>query len=283
LILPEPGGFAKLAGGRRLAFDDVGDVRGCPVVYLHGCPDSRLTRHPDDRLAAAAGVRLIAVDRPGYGASDPPADRTRLSVARDVVSLLDHLGVERAAVLAWSSGGQVALACAAAAPDRVHAVALAASTAPSVFDGSVADLVAEMLPYVVPQDLTVALAREHVLEGKSAAYLADLDRVPGLVDQLALGLQVAVSGGRSGVEFDLHNLLVAWDFDLASVLAPVTLWHGTADDVVTRDVAEGLVERLPRADLRVVDGATHLLPLTHWTALLESLAQRFDMEDDTCR
>ena len=64
-----------LAGGRTLTLDDVGDPAGVPVVYLHGTPDSRLARHPDDGLASAAGVRLLAVDRPGYGGTSPlPVD-----------------------------------------------------------------------------------------------------------------------------------------------------------------------------------------------------------------
>jgi pimeloyl-ACP methyl ester carboxylesterase len=60
-----------LGDGRTLALDDVGDPAGVPVVYLHGTPDSRLARHPDDGVAAAMGVRLLAVDRPGYGGSSP--------------------------------------------------------------------------------------------------------------------------------------------------------------------------------------------------------------------
>ena len=56
-----------LADGRTLGFDDVGDPAGVPVLYVHGTPDSRRARHPDDGVAAAAGVRLVAVDRPGFG------------------------------------------------------------------------------------------------------------------------------------------------------------------------------------------------------------------------
>ena len=54
-----------LADGRQLCFDDVGDPAGRPVLYVHGTPDSRRARHPDDAVLPAAGVRLVAVDRPG--------------------------------------------------------------------------------------------------------------------------------------------------------------------------------------------------------------------------
>ena len=279
---PAPGAAVELADGRRLAFDDVGDPNGATVVYLHGCPDSRLTRHPDDSLAAQAGVRLLAVDRPGYGGSDPPQDRTRLSMARDIVDLLDALGAERAAVFGWSSGGQIALACGALAAARFPVVGLAASTAPSPADGPAVDVVAEMLPYVVPADLTPALAREAIVEGKSAAYLADLDRVPGLHEQLATGMQVAVAAGSAGAEFDLHNLMRPWEFDLGSVDCQVLLWYGRRDDVVAPPVGAALADALPHATLTVFDEASHLLPLTHWSLLLESLAQHLDRKETPC-
>jgi pimeloyl-ACP methyl ester carboxylesterase len=103
--------------GRVMTVDDTGDPHGVPVLYLHGTPDSRLARHPDDGLAAAAGVRLLAVDRPGYGGSSPLAPpwspRWPDCLARDVARTLDALRVERCPVLAWSGGALAAVALAA--------------------------------------------------------------------------------------------------------------------------------------------------------------------------
>jgi pimeloyl-ACP methyl ester carboxylesterase len=266
---PTPGGIVELAGGRRLAYDDVGDPDGSVVVYLPGCPDSRLTRHPDDSIAAGAGVRLIAVDRPGYGASDPPRDWTRRSMARDIAALVDHLGVASCAVLGWSSGGQVALAC--TSDPRVEVVGLVAATVPAPFDGDVAAVVDEMLPFVALTDVTHELVREHITEGKSATYLADLDSVAGLLDQLAGGMELAIANGTSGVEFDLRNLMTPWDFALDEIETKVVLWYGTHDDVVAPALGEHLAQDLSTSSLRVVDDASHLLMLTHWTQILESL------------
>ena len=60
----------RLSSGRVLAYDDVGEDGGIPVLYFHGGGDSRQTRHPDDTIASSLGVRLIAVDRCGSGLSD---------------------------------------------------------------------------------------------------------------------------------------------------------------------------------------------------------------------
>jgi pimeloyl-ACP methyl ester carboxylesterase len=265
-MLPAPGGAVQLPDGRRLAYDDVGAPQGRPVVYLHGCPDSRLSRHPDDSLATQAGVRLIAIDRPGYGASDPPSESSRTALAHDVVALLDHLDVDRAAVVGWSAGGQYALACGAVAADRVASVGVVAGTTPYRVEIDVDEAAAMLLP----EDLTLELAREQVVEWKSPAYRRDLESVPGLHEQLALGLCGAT---LTGVRSDLHSFVTPWEFDIGAITAPVSLWYGTDDDVVDKAIGAQLAGELPNASLRVVDGASHLLLLTHWTEILGSLTK----------
>ena len=93
-----------LPGGRRLRYDDVGDPAGRPVVYLHGTPDSRLSRPSDEGLD---GVRLLAVDRPGYGGTslaEPEA------FGDDLAWLLDAIGIEQQFdLVAWSGGALAAL------------------------------------------------------------------------------------------------------------------------------------------------------------------------------
>jgi pimeloyl-ACP methyl ester carboxylesterase len=142
-------GLCALADGRRLQYWAGGAADGPAVVFLPGCPDSRLIARSGDQAARRAGVRLIAVNRPGYGLSDPadlpgpgrPADPDdlaprdglggsgHLSVADDVAALADGLHLDRFAVLGMSVGGPYALACAVRHPDRVTAAGLVAAPA----------------------------------------------------------------------------------------------------------------------------------------------------------
>jgi len=203
-------------------------------------------------------------------------------MAEDIVALLAHLDIDRSAVLGWSSGGQIALACAAVAPERVAAVGLVASTVPTPFEGDAGAVAADMLPFVAPEGLDPALALEHIREAKSDAYLRDLDSVPALAGQLALAMQVAIANGSSGAEFDLRNLMTPWDIDLGAIEVPVSLWYGELDDVVDPAIGTALASALPNSHLEIAEGASHLLLLTQWTTLLESLARQLDTEEPSC-
>ncbi len=107
----------------RLAYDDQG--QGVPILCLPG-----LTRNMEDfepvldRFAGRA--RILRMDFRGRGASDYPGPES-YSIPQegaDVLTLLDHLGLERAAILGTSRGGLVAMFLAATAPDRLSGVIL---------------------------------------------------------------------------------------------------------------------------------------------------------------
>ena len=108
--------------GIRLAFRDEGE--GPPVLALAGL--TRDGRDFDYVAPHLADVRLIRLDCRGRGASDraEPSTYTVPHEAGDALALLDHLGLERAAILGTSRGGLIAMALAAAAPDRLSGVCL---------------------------------------------------------------------------------------------------------------------------------------------------------------
>jgi pimeloyl-ACP methyl ester carboxylesterase len=292
--MPDPTGIVTLADGRALAYDDIGDPAGTPVVYLHGCPDCRLARHPDDGIAAAAGVRLLAVDRPGYGRSDPHAASDEATQADDIVALADAIGVERFAVLGWSSGGPGALAVAAKHGDRVLAVGVAAGQVPMEADADPAvaaaiepviamrtdtmrtmspdEFAAMVAPLLAPLDAPLELALEAVVEGKDAAYLSDLASIDGLHEWLARMSLASVERGLAGAERDMRAMVSPWPFALESIDAPVVLWYGTEDHRFKPPAGRWLADRIPGARLEVIEGGSHLLPFVHWRALLDELA-----------
>ena len=124
-----------LPDGRQLGYCVVG--KGTPVFYFHGTASSRLEVLLLEELAGSAGLKIIGVDRPGYGLSTFGPRINLQDFNSDVNSLCDHLGIGRFGVLGWSGGGAFALAYLACYPDRVtRAVTVGAPSLP--FDVSTA-------------------------------------------------------------------------------------------------------------------------------------------------
>ena len=96
---------------------------GEPVVLIHGLDSSARVnwQMPGTIDALARDQRVIAVDLPGYGESDKPADPAAYGEqwVDDVILLLDHLNIRKAHIVGYSMGGMVALKLIAEHPDRV--------------------------------------------------------------------------------------------------------------------------------------------------------------------
>jgi len=80
-----------LPDGRKIGYAQYGSLTGRAVFYLHGMPGSRIEAAAFNDMAVRIGVRVIAVDRPGYGWSSPQPNRTLLDHPRDIEKLAEHL------------------------------------------------------------------------------------------------------------------------------------------------------------------------------------------------
>lgn len=118
--LPE-GGATIEQDGARLWFGDYG--RGPAVVLLHGGLGNAGNFGHQVPALLARGYRVIAMDSRGQGRSSwngRPFSYDQF--AEDLVAVLDHLGVARAAIVGWSDGACTGLAMARAHPERVAGV-----------------------------------------------------------------------------------------------------------------------------------------------------------------
>src|SRR5260221_13494282 len=112
--------------GLRIAFREYGTGPRA-IVLVHGLlMDGRMFEKLAPALVAR-GNRVLTVDLPGHGASDQPHEMAAYSMTefgRDVVALLDHLGLPQAVIGGTSLGANVALEAACAQPSRTRALVL---------------------------------------------------------------------------------------------------------------------------------------------------------------
>jgi pimeloyl-ACP methyl ester carboxylesterase len=277
--VPKPAGDHMLtrADGRRVAWSEWGKAAGSAVLLLHRNPGSRLF-DPDPAATAAAGVRLITLDRPGYGRSDPVVDPTRAAVASDVAAVVDDLGTDEIALVGWSGGGVFALEAAAALGNHARSLSLVCTPAP---DEEIPWVPDEFRPLVesVPSDPTGALVAitaacafyaddpEAVVASDPGPADADLRSRPGVTDRLAAMMREGARQGAIGMASDIVAGSRREPLPLGDVQAPVRLWYGDAD-WVGAEHGRWYAERLVDARLTIVPGAGHLLPLANWSAIV---------------
>lgn len=279
-------GVLVLPDGRRLGYAQWGDPAGTPVVAFHGIPGSRLQRHPDEGIARAQRARVITVDRPGGGLSDPHPGAGLTAFARDVTALLDALGVERVRAVGISGGGPYALAFAALAPQRVVRLALVSPVGPPgsmgrpmVWTARLGFWVAARAPAFLWRVLApvVRLGRSapEAYIRAVAAKLGPPDRGillrPDVLAMFRDDLAAAFSQGGAAMHNDLVLEARPWDFAPASVTLPVDLWHGEADRMVPPAASRALAAQLPDATGIFLPGEGHFMVLDRWPEILARL------------
>jgi pimeloyl-ACP methyl ester carboxylesterase len=252
-------GALILGDGRTLGYAEYGDPAGQPVVFFHPTPGSRL----DGAHTQPSPLRVIAIDRPGYGGSDPLPDRTLLRFAGDVSNLADALGIGRFSVAGVSGGGPHALACAAALPDRVHRAAIVCGVGPLHEMRSAGLLEDAAAP---PTDAEVAAQAAAVRENAELIAEMGISQSPAVdrrlftPERVALWIRSVTEGTRiaDGMVSDYRAFVHPWGFDLTTIQTPVGLWYGDEDPVVPLAQGRYLLQRLPHATLTVMPGVGHL-------------------------
>jgi pimeloyl-ACP methyl ester carboxylesterase len=238
------------------------------VLLLHGQPGSA---RDWDRVIEAIGPRTsaVAIDRPGWDGRTPPTGLE--GNVRAAVAALDAAGVARAAVVGHSFGAAVAAWLAVSRPDRVAALVLAAPSA------NVASLYA--LDQLLAARVVGSTASAVALAGAGAALTAAPLR-RRIARALAVDERYLRAAGRRllapsawrafvSEQRTLVRELPALERRLEEIGAPIAIVAGTRDRIVSRRSVRQLAGQIPRAELRWLDGAGHLLQLRRPAALAE--------------
>ena len=125
-IEPFQSAHLPVGGPHQLYYEQSGNPRGAPVVFLHGGPGAG-SSPVHRRFFDPAHYRIVVFDQRGAGRSKPLGDitdNTTPHLVADIEKLRTHLGIERWTVFGGSWGSTLALAYAETHPDRVKALVL---------------------------------------------------------------------------------------------------------------------------------------------------------------
>jgi pimeloyl-ACP methyl ester carboxylesterase len=276
-----------LRDGRALCWADWGDPDGAPVLYFHGTPGSRTQGARFDEAARAAGVRLIAPDRPGYGRSTFQPNRRIPGWSSDIEQLTDHLGIDRFAVFGASGGGPYALACAQAMPGHVIAVAVAASPCPPETDllaqlpRKLRSLVTIVARTTVPLRVVLSVIAFQAMRNPFRVLDWGLRSLPATDRAIvtasrtravaAVDMRESLRDGGRATAADGQLLCRPWGFDQRDIDAPVHVWHGTADPFVPVEMGRYLANTIPGCQAAFFDGEGHFFMVPRAEQILASL------------
>lgn len=270
----------RLREGRLLGYAEAGVPNGTPVLYFHGTPGSRRELHTQTNIADDLGLRLFAIERPGYGLSDPQPGRRLLDWPFDVEEFADRLGLDDFAVIGFSGGGPYALACAHSLPQRVTCAALVSSPSPYAAMKS------------LPENLALfTLARDEPRQAAAVlnTLAGDGDRLyslmtdslpkmekrviamPELATMYRQDMVASVLQGVDGLVQDMALIAGNWDFNLEDICRPVHLWHGLDDSLIPPAMGQYLENLLPNCRTMFLPEQGHFLLFTQWREILTKL------------
>lgn len=270
-------GCARTATGRSLAYAQMGQQDGTPVFSFHGVPGSRLDfDHPLIRpVVDGSGVRLIGIDRPGFGGSTHHPHRRYADWPADVLAVANDLGLDRFGILAYSTGGLYAIACALAYPERLTFVGIVSGLGPAETprfrDGMTKRFVATIrmarrapslsrwyLAHTSPEKFS------QVFEQNVSPVDRALFREAGVDQMVRDTFAEATRNGPYGLVEDWGLMATPSGLKYTAVECPVRLWHGDSDGTVPVHHAEYVASLLPKANLEVLPGVGHFHTPPRW-------------------
>ena len=261
-----------LLDGRRLGFAEYGDPMGRPLLVLPDLPGSQFFGKHLELAALKWRVRILSLDYPGVGLSDPYPGYRLIDWVNDLVSLVDSLSLPRIAVIGVSGGGPYALACAAKIPARM--------TRAVILNGLGPYSITEMNPWWDAQsEVDFRLAREDPAQfRRNWAELFNLnleDLLDAIIDQLpsvdrqALAnpvvvevirddLREAFRQGTTGAEDQAAAIWGEWGFNLHEIHLPVSVFHGGEDRNVPPEAGAYVASMIPGCHARFYPEDGHL-------------------------
>ena len=270
----------QLPDGRMLGYAEYGDPQGKPLFYFHGWPSARIefAGLNGNEIAEQLHVRVISVDRPGFGLSSYQAQHRFVDWPQDIICLADYLGLGRFAVMSYSAGSPYALACAHTLGDRLSACGVVSGVAqPFYAPGATRGMPTIMLwttARIHPR-LTWLLfnmmkntitngPRDQLPISSKQAMMAEADfafirQHPSIMAANMDGGAEAIRQGGLGPAEAAALYWKPWGFRLQDIRMKVLVWHGENDlNAPFASHGKVLAQQLPSVDAKFYRDEGHI-------------------------
>ena len=248
-----------------LHYEDHG--AGRPVVLIHGWPLSGRSWENQVPALVAAGYRVIAYDRRGFGNSSQPwGGYDYDTFAADLNALLEHLDVRKATLVGFSmGGGEVVRYLGTYGSDRVAQAVLAAAVPPYLYksddnpDGGLDDDAIAGFQAGVKSD------RLAFLDQFTTGFFSASGQLKVSEAQREYARDIAAFASPKGT-LDCITAFARTDFrgDLEQVTVPTLIIHGDSDAIVPFEVSgKRSAESITDSDLVVIEGGPHGINASH--------------------
>ena len=278
-----------LPDGRQLGYAEYGDLTGKPIFYFHGFPGSRLEAGHLQKIALSHHYRLIGIDRPGMGISSVESKRSILSWAEDVETFADFLGINKFSIVGHSGGAPFVAACAYKIPYRLHGAAIVSGIAPVEISEATASVARgdrfingaiRTMPWIAKglMKLSLTMFKKPWMLKQALKQMPDVDRLIvrslGSNETISAVLSEPFKHGVVGAAQEFQLIVRPWEFDLANIKCPVTIWQGGLDKQVPLAHAKLYTKLIPNAKFIFLKQEGHLsLLVNHGDEILHSVCE----------
>ena len=262
-----------------LFYTDQGPMDGRPVVLIHGFPLNGESWDLQSRALLAAGYRVVAYDRRGFGASSKTATGSDYDTfAADLHALIEELDLEDAVLVGFSMGtGEIARYLSRYGSGRVAKAAFLGSLEPFLLITDDNPEGAGDQAYFDGVSEAVGDDRHAFLTGFFRDFYNLGDLLGSRISQEALDASVQVANLAGNAAIAAAPLTWPTDFrgDIPSIVVPTLILHGTADNILPIDKTarrfKDLVPSTTPLTYVELEGAPHGLLRTHGAEVTEAL------------
>jgi pimeloyl-ACP methyl ester carboxylesterase len=265
----------RIAVGSGSAVNAIAMGEGPTLVLIHGLPGCGYDWSTLAAALSVRGFRTLAYDRIGYGYSDgrSDGDYTIAANARELLALLASQDLHDVTLVGWSYGAPVAIEAAGRDGSRIARLVLIGGAGPLESMGARPPALVSKLIFSPPM---LAWLRAVPPAGRAVQRAMSREAFSGEPPAWWLSQLSANLGSPHSLETFAGENARFEDGDAAvdpvALAQPILLFHGDDDRLVPLSSARWIESHARHAELVVVEGGSHMLPITHAALLADRIA-----------